>query len=174
MIRKKSCRRVFLIEVCQNDKVLGYYAGKDWDNSVVIKDLSGAMIIKTEKGISHIVTNLEKRYSDIYSFRVVEAIESQTVVFCDEYDIVNGAKRFFAILVKDKADLLTDGCFVSEIDKNEPNFKTTFAIEKAMLLGDRNSLKAYRFLSSVFHEKYKFYQEKIYVKKESSIELIAQ
>ena len=86
MIRKNYSRRVFLIEVNQNEKVLGYYAGKDWDNSVVIKGLHGAMIIKTEKGVSHIVTNLERFYCDLYSFRVTEAIESQTIIFYDEYD----------------------------------------------------------------------------------------
>ena len=86
MIRKNYSRRVFLIEVIQNEKVLGYYAGKDWDNSVVIKGLHGAMIIKKEKGVSHIVNNLERFYCDLYSFKVTEAIESQTIIFYDEYD----------------------------------------------------------------------------------------
>ena len=61
MIRKNYSRRVFLIEVIQNEKVLGYYAGKDWDNSVVIKGLHGAMIIKKEKGVSHIVDSSAPR-----------------------------------------------------------------------------------------------------------------
>ena len=171
MIRKNYSRRVFLIEVIQNEKVLGYYAGKDWDNSVVIKGLHGAMIIKKEKGVSHIVNNLERFYCDLYSFKVTEAIESQTIIFYDEYEKEKDAKPLYAIRVKEKTDLLAEACFVSEIDKNEGTFNMTFAIEKAMLLGEKNSWKACKFLSERYNKVYKFYQEEFFVKKESTIEL---
>jgi hypothetical protein len=56
-------------------------------------------------------------------------------------------------------------------DKNEGTFNMTFAIEKAMLLGEKNSWKACRFLSERYNKVYKFYQEEFFVKKESTIEL---
>ena len=67
--------------------------------------------------------------------------------------------------------MLAEACFVSEIDKNEGTFNMTFAIEKAMLLGEKNSWQACKFLSERYNKVYKFYQEEFFVKKESTIEL---
>ena len=48
MIRNIYSRNVFVIEVSQADNVLGFYAGKDRNYSIVVKSLNDAMVIKTE------------------------------------------------------------------------------------------------------------------------------
>ena len=84
MIRKSYNRNVFVIEVSQADRILGYYAGKDRNYSIVVKSLNDAMVIKTEKGIRHILTNLDINYGTDYSFKVVEAVENQSTFYYDE------------------------------------------------------------------------------------------
>lgn len=165
MIRKKIIRMVFVIEISQNNKILGYYAGRDEGGNVIIKDFLGAKIIKSEERISHIVANLEKQYGETYSFRVAEVIKRQTKEFYDAYEEVDGAERFFLIMVKGKRNLLAPACFVNEIDWNKPSFKFSLDIEKAMLLTDEKSEKVYKFLSYHFPEEYKFYQVRLFVKK---------
>lgn len=171
MIRKSYYRNVFVIEVSQADNVLGYYAGKDKNYSIVVKSLNDAMVIKTGKGIRHIFTNLENNYGSDYSFKVVEAVENQSTYYYDEYDHVKKLKPVFIIKVKEKSDVLSEPSYISNVDFKEGSFKHSYAIEKAMLLGENRSFKTYRFLVERFSEKYDFYQETIFVKKERTIEL---
>jgi hypothetical protein len=170
MIKKNFRRCVFLIKISKNDKVLGYYAGKDDNCRIVAKGLNDAMIFKTAKGIQHNITNLEKKQGKEYSFKLVVAEETKTTIFYDAYDKVKCIKPLYAIGVKDKSDMLSEAKYVSEVDFKNETFTTTFAIEKALLAGERQSWKTYRFLSKRFHEKYEFYQELIYVKRERTIE----
>ena len=80
MIRKIYSRNVFVIEVSQADNVIGYYAGKDRSYSIVVKSLNDAMVIKTEKGIRHILTNLEINYGTDYSFNPQFTMMSTTML----------------------------------------------------------------------------------------------
>ena len=171
MIRKSYNRNVFVIEVRQADNALGYYAGKDRNYSIVVKSLNDAMVIKTEKGIRHIFTNLEINYGSDYSFKVVEAVEKKSTYYFDEYDIVKKLKPVYIIKVKEKSDALSEPSYISDVDFKEGSFKHSYAIEKAMQLGEDRSSKTYRFLVERFSEKYDFYQETIFVKKERTIEL---
>ena len=43
MIRKSYNRNVFVIEVSQADRILGYYAGKDRNYSIVVNSLNDAI-----------------------------------------------------------------------------------------------------------------------------------
>ena len=171
MIRKIYSRNVFVIEVSQADNVIGYYAGKDKNYSIVVKSLNDAMVIKTEKGIRHILTNLDINYGTDYSFKVVEAVENQSTFYYDEYDNVKKLKPVYIIKVKEKSDALSEPSYISDVDFKEGSFKHSYAIEKAMQLGENRSYKTYRFLVERFSEKYDFYQETIFVKKERTIEL---
>ena len=172
MIRKIYSRNVFVIEVSQADNVIGYYAGKDRNHSIVIKSLNDAMVIKTEKGIRHILTNLEINNGTDYSFKVVEAVENQSTFYYDEYDNVKKLKPVYIIKVKEKSDALSEPGYISDVDFKEGSFKHSYAIEKAMKLGENRSLKTYKFLVERFSEMYDFYQETVFVKKERTIELI--
>lgn len=171
MIRKIYSRNVFVIEVSQADNVIGYYTGKDKHYSIVVKSLNDAMVIKTEKGIRHILTNLEINNGTDYSFKVVEAVENQSTFYYDEYDNVKKLKAVYIIKVKEKSDALSEPSYISDVDLKEGSFKHSYAIEKAMQLGEDRSSKTYRFLVERFSEKYDFYQETIFVKKERTIEL---
>ena len=172
MIRKSYNRNVFVIEVSQADRILGYYAGKDRNYTIVVKSLNDAMVIKTEKGIRHILTNLDINYGTDYSFKVVEAVENQSTFYYDEYDNVKKLKAVYIIKVKEKSDILSEPSYISGVDFKGGAFKLSYAIEKAMLLGEYRSLKTYRFLVERFSEKYDFYQETVFVKKERTIELM--
>jgi hypothetical protein len=136
MIRKSYNRNVFVIEVRQADRILGYYAGKDRNCSIVLKSLNDAMVIKTEKGIRHILTNLELNSGTDYSFKVVEAVENQSTFYYDEYDNVKKLKPVYIIKVKEKSDALSDPSYIRDVDFKEGSFKHSYAIEKAMQLGE--------------------------------------
>ena len=75
----------------------------------------------------------------------------------DEYDNVKKLKPVYIIKVKEKSDALSEPGYISDVDFKEGSFKHSYAIEKAMQLGEIRSSKTYRFLVERFSEKYDFF-----------------
>ena len=171
MIRKNYSRRVFVIEISQAGQVLGYYAGKDKDYHILISSLNDAIVFKTEKSVRHNVTHQEKYDDETHSFRVVEADEIQSTIYYDEYDNVRKLKPTYVIRVKDKSDILSEPSFVTNFDTKEETFKHSYAIEKALAFGEPRSWKLFRFLQERFSDRYDFYQEPVFIKRERNIVL---
>ena len=82
MIKKNYGRKVFLIEVSLNNKVLGYYAGKDRDYRIIVKvseydknDNSFKSSLNFEKAIlfgeyriNKMLYHLSRKYAEKYVF----------------------------------------------------------------------------------------------------------
>ena len=166
MIRKSYSRRVFVIEISQNGVFLGYYAGKDKDFRIHVRSLNDAIVFKTEKSVRHNVAHQEKYDGGIYSFKVVEAEETNSTIYYDEYDGVKRMKPIWVIMAKNKSDVLSEPRYVCDIDLKKESFKLSYDIEKAKRMEERILDQTTCLLSKRFSEQYEFYQETIFVKEE--------
>ena len=166
MIRKSYSRRVFVIEISQNGVFLGYYAGKDKDFRIHVRSLNDAIVFKTEKSVRHNVAHQEKYDGGKYSFKVVEAEETKSTIYYDEYDGVKRMKPVWVIMAKNKSDVLSEPRYVCDIDLKKENFKLSYDIEKAKRMEERILDQTTCLLSKRFSEQYEFYQETIFVKEE--------
>ena len=85
MIKKNYGRKVFLIEVSLNNKVLGYYAGKDRDYRIIVKGIDDAMMFKNEKSVRHNVAHQERYNKNDNSFK--SSLNFEKAILFGEYRI---------------------------------------------------------------------------------------
>ena len=171
MIRKSYSRRVFVIEISQNGAFLGYYAGKDKDYRILVKNLNDAIVFKTDKSVRHNVAHQEKYDGGIYSFKVVEAEETKSTIYYDEYDGVKRMKPVWVIMAKNKFDMLSEPRYVSDVDLKNESIKLSYDIENAKRMKERKLYRTTCLLSKKLSEQYDFYQETIYIKRERALVL---
>ena len=168
-------RNVSVIEVRKDSDFLGYYTGRD-RNGVVHYDerLSKAMVIKTNKGCEHFLFNLNKFQGNEFSFTKVDCLESFITTYYDEYDEVNPKKvdLNYIIRLKKKADLLSEPSYLSKFDKKEKTFESSLNIEKAIMVGESHSERLLYHLTRKYGDKYEFYKEKLFIKKDREIIII--
>ncbi|WP_288280433.1 hypothetical protein [uncultured Prevotella sp.] len=172
MIKKNYGRKVFLIEVSLNNKVLGYYAGKDRDYRIIVKGIDDAMMFKNEKSVRHNVAHQERYNNGGFVFRAIEAEETKTKIYYDEYDNVEQMNALYTIRIKVKSDMLLEPGYLSEYDKNDNSFKSSLNFEKAILFGEYRINKMLYHLSRKYAEKYVFFFDRLFVVENRDIKII--
>ena len=168
-------RYVSVIKVHRDSEFLGYYAGRDKDNKVQYdKRLLNAMVIKTAKGVEHILHILSTYYSSENKFTPLDGEEAFTTIYYDEYDEVNPKKvnTYNTIRIKKKAELLSEPSYLSKFDKKDWSFESSLNIEKAIMTGEYGSNKMLYHLSRKYEDKYVFYVDRLFVEKNRNIRII--
>lgn len=166
-------RKVSVIEVHKDSEFLGYYTGRDRNDKLYYdKNLSNAMVIKTVKGIEHILYNLNKFHGSEFIFIAVCCSETFSSTYYDEYDDCDHSNLNTKQVVRVKylADPLSEPTYLSDYNKAENTFAVSFDISKAVMLGKRG-FGICRRLSQQYGDKFNFYQEPIFLKKERNIAL---
>lgn len=172
MIKKNYGRKVFLIEVSLNNKVLGYYAGKDRDYRIIVKGIDDAMMFKNEKSVRHNVAHQDRYNNGGFVFRAIEAEETKTKIYYDEYDNVEQMNALYTIRIKVKSDMLLEPGYLSKYDKTDNSFESSLNIEKAIMTGEYGSNKMLYHLSRKYEDKYVFYVDRLFVEKNRNIRII--
>ena len=173
MIKKNYGRKVFLIEVSLNNKVLGYYAGKDRDYRIIVKGIDDAMLFKNEKSVRHNVAHQERYNNSGFVFRAIEAEETKTKIYYDEYDNVEQMKALYNIRIKVKSDMLSELGYLSKYDKHDNSFESSLNIEKAIMSGQYRINNMLYHLSRKYADKYVFYVDRLFVYKNRDIKIIS-
>ena len=139
-------RYVSVIKVHRDSEFLGYYAGRDKDNKVQYdKRLLNAMVIKTAKGVEHILHILSTYYSSENKFTPLDGEEAFTTIYYDEYDEVNPKKDWI--------------------------FESSLNIEKAIMVGECHSGKLLYHLTRKYGNEYEFYKERLFIRKDRALVL---
>lgn len=162
-------RYVSIIKVHRNSEFLGYYTGRDKDNKVQYdKRLLNAMVIKTAKGVEHILHILNHYYSGENTFTPFDGEEAFTTTYYDEYDEINPkiVDSYYIIRLKKKTDLLSDPSYLSKFDKKDCSFGSSLNIEKAIMVGEYHSGKLLYHLTRKYGSEYEFYKERIFIRKD--------
>lgn len=165
-------RYVSVIKVHRDSEFLGYYTGRDKNNKVQYdKRLSNAMVIKTAKGVEHILHILNLYYSSENTFTSFDGEESFTTTYYDEYDEVNPNKvdTYYIIRLKKKAELLSEPSYLSKYDKKECIFESSLNIEKAIMAGEYHSERMLYQLTCKYSDEYEFYKERMFISKDREL-----
>lgn len=167
-------RYVSVIKVHRDSEFLGYYAGRDKDNKVQYdKRLLNAMVIKTAKGVEHVLHILSTYYSSENKFTPLDGEEAFTTIYYDEYDEVNPKKvnTYNTIRIKKKAELLSEPSYLSKFDKKDWSFESSLNIEKAIMVGECHSGKLLYHLTRKYGNEYEFYKERLFIRKDRALVL---
>lgn len=167
-------RHVSVIRVHRDSAFLGYYTGRDKDNKVQYdKRLQNAMVIKTAKGVEHILHILNNYYSSENTFTLLEGEESFTTTYYDEYDEVNLQKvnTYNTIRIRKKTELFSEPGFLSKFDMKDWSLQSSLNIEKAIMLGEYHSGKLLYHLTRKYGNEYEFYKERIFIRKARALVL---
>jgi len=168
-------RNVSVIEVHRDSEFLGYYTGRDKNNKVQYdKRLLNAMVIKTAKGVEHILHILNHYYSRENTFILIDSLETFATTYYDEYDEVDPKKvdTYYVLKIKRKEDMLSEPCYLSMYDKKEISFESSINIEKAILTGEYRSNNLLYHLSRKYADKYEFYIERLFIRKTRDLQTI--
>ena len=167
-------RYVSVIKVQRDSEFLGYYTGRDKNNKVKYdKRLLNAMVIKTAKGVEHILHILSTYYCSENTFTQLDGEESFTTTYYDEYDEVNtkNVNTYNTIRIKKKTDLLSEPSYLSKFDKKDWSFESSLNIEKAIMVGEHHSEKLLYHLTCKYDSEYEFYKERMFIRKNRELVL---
>lgn len=167
-------RYVSVIKVHRDSEFLGYYTGRDKNNNVQYDNrLSNAMVIKTAKGVEHILHILNSYYSSENTFTPFEGEETFITTYYDEYDEVNTKKidTYYIIRLKKKTDLLSEPSYLSKFDKKDWSFESSLNFEKAIMVGEYHSERMLYQLTRKYSDEYELYKERMFIRKNRELVL---
>lgn len=167
-------RYVSVIKVHRDSEFLGYYTGRDKDNKVQYDNrLLNAMVIKTAKGVEHILHILNHYYSRENTFIPHDGEERFTTTYYDEYDEVNPKKvdTYYIIRLKKRTDQLSEPSYLSKFEKKDCSFESSLNFEKAIMVGEYHSERMLYQLTRKYSDEYELYKERMFIRKNRELVL---